>query len=123
MQLSCEIIESDVLIVGGCGAAARAAIAADSSGVKAIVVDKGTFGTSGCTTNSASEWMAYGAALGTADSKDSPNAHFKDIVEKGAYLCDQVLAKIAAAEAPKRLLELESWGAKFEGSRENGKRR
>lgn len=114
MQSKYETVESDVLVVGAGGAAARAAIAADDSGAKAIIVDKGEFGRSGCTANSASEWMAYGAAFGHADSRDNPNMHFRDIVEKGAYVCNQDLTKIVAQEAPRRLLELESWGAKFD---------
>jgi len=57
--------------------------------------------------------MAYGAALGLADPRDSCEAHFRDIVETGAYVCDQELARIIAYEAPRRFHELVEWGVDF----------
>ncbi|KYH41217.1 MAG: hypothetical protein AYL33_004740 [Candidatus Bathyarchaeota archaeon B63] len=57
--------------------------------------------------------MAYGAALGIADPRDSCEAHFRDIVETGAYVCDQDLSRIIAYEAPDRFHELVEWGVDF----------
>ncbi|MCD6503830.1 FAD-dependent oxidoreductase [Candidatus Bathyarchaeota archaeon] len=104
---------TDVLIIGGGGAGSRAAIEADKFGVDVTILCKGEYGESGCTPNSASEWMAYGVALGIADPRDSCEAHFRDIVEIGAYVCDQNLAKIIAYEAPSRFFELVDWGVNF----------
>ena len=104
---------TDVLIIGGGGAGSRAAIEADKLGVDVTIICKGEYGESGCTSNSASEWMAYGVALGIADPRDSCEAHFRDIVEMGAYVCDQNLAKIIAYEAPDRFFELVDWGVNF----------
>ncbi|RLG98516.1 fumarate reductase/succinate dehydrogenase flavoprotein subunit, partial [Candidatus Bathyarchaeota archaeon] len=104
---------TDVLIIGGGGAGSRAAIEADKLGVDVTILCKGEYGESGCTPNSASEWMAYGVALGIADPRDSCEAHFRDIVEIGAYVCDQNLAKIIAYEAPGRFFELVDWGVNF----------
>ena len=104
---------TDVLIIGGGGAGSRAAIEADKLGVDVTIICKGEYGESGCTPNSASEWMAYGVALGIADPRDSCEAHFRDIVEMGAYVCDQNLAKIIAYEAPDRFFELVDWGVNF----------
>jgi len=104
---------TDVLIIGGGGAGSRAAIEADKLGVDVTILCKGEYGESGCTPNSASEWMAYGVALGIADPRDSCEAHFRDIVEIGAYVCDQNLAKIIAYEAPSRFFELVDWGVNF----------
>ncbi|RLI28430.1 fumarate reductase/succinate dehydrogenase flavoprotein subunit [Candidatus Bathyarchaeota archaeon] len=104
---------TDVLIIGGGGAGSRAAIEADKLGVDVTILCKGEYGESGCTPNSASEWMAYGVALGIADPRDSCEVHFRDIVEIGAYVCDQNLAKIIAYEAPSRFFELVDWGVNF----------
>jgi len=106
-------VKTDVLIIGGGGAASRAAVEADSHSAETVIVCKGRYGVSGCTPNSASEWMAYGAALGLADPRDSCEAHFRDIVETGAYVCDQELARIIAYEAPRRFHELVEWGVDF----------
>lgn len=108
-----NVVKTDVLIVGGGGAGSRAAIEADKVGVDTTIVCKGEYGTSGCTPNSASEWMAYGVALGLADLRDSREAHFRDIVEMGAYVCDHNLARIIAYEAPERFNELVEWGVDF----------
>jgi len=85
-----------------------AAIEADKLGVETTIIYKGKYGASGCTPNSASEWMAYGVALGVANPKDSCEAHFQDIVKTGAYVCDQNLAKIIAYEAPWTWISLTS---------------
>jgi len=106
-------VKTDVLIIGGGGAASRAAVEADRHSAETVIVCKGRYGVSGCTPNSASEWMAYGAALGLADPRDSCEAHFRDIVETGAYVCDQELARIIAYEAPRRFHELVEWGVDF----------
>ena len=108
-----NVVKTDVLIIGGGGAGSRAAIEADKVGAEATIVCKGEYGASGCTPNSASEWMAYGVALGLADPRDSCEAHFRDIVEMGAYVCDHNLARIIAYEASERFNELVEWGVDF----------
>jgi succinate dehydrogenase/fumarate reductase flavoprotein subunit len=108
-----NIVKTDVLVIGGGGAASRAAIEADKLGAETTIVCKGRYGASGCTPNSASEWMAYAVALGIADPRDSCEAHFHDIVETGAYVCDQNLARIIAYESPSRFNELMEWGVDF----------
>ena len=108
-----KICKTDVLIIGGGGAGSRAAIEAESLGADVTIVCKGRYGSSGCTPNSASEWMAYGVALGLADPRDSCKAHFRDIVNIGGYVCDHNLAKIIAYESPERFKELVEWGVSF----------
>ncbi|MEM3071993.1 MAG: FAD-binding protein [Candidatus Bathyarchaeia archaeon] len=102
------------MVIGGGGAAARAALAARERGSEVAVLVKGRLGGSGCTPYAASEWLAFGAALGHADPRDSPEQHYKDILEKGAYVCDPRLARILAYESPERLLDLESRGVRFD---------
>jgi succinate dehydrogenase/fumarate reductase flavoprotein subunit len=105
--------KTDVLVIGGGGAGSRAAIEAHKSGVDVTIICKGAYGSSGCTPNSASEWMAYGVALGLADSRDSCEEHFRDIVNVGGHVCDHNLAKIIAYESPIRFNELVEWGVNF----------
>lgn len=106
--------QSDVLVIGAGSAGLRAAIAAREAGADVIVVEKGTVGKSGCTQNSASDWMAFGAAFGHADSADSPHEHWLDIMIKGALVARPDLARKIAFDAPDRLLDLERYGARFD---------
>jgi len=89
-------------------------VAAREQGSEVALLVKGRLGGSGCTPYAASEWLAYGAALGHADPRDSPEQHYRDILEKGAYVCDPKLAKILAYESPVRLLDLEARGVRFD---------
>lgn len=108
-----NIYKTDVLIIGGGGAGSRAAIEAHKYNVDVTLVCKGVYGFSGCTPNSASEWMAYSVALGLADPRDNPEMHFRDIVSVGGYVCDHNLARIIAYESPERFKDLVEWGVKF----------
>jgi len=106
--------ETDVLIIGAGGAGLRAAIAAREAGADVLVVEKGVPGESGCTQNSASDWMAFGAAFGHADPQDNPHEHWIDIMIKGALVARPELARRIAYDAPDRLLDLEKYGARFD---------
>lgn len=110
---------ADVIVIGAGGAGLRAAVAAKEQGADVLVIEKGVAGEAGCTQNSASDWMAYGAAFGHADEKDSPREHWLDIMIKGALVARPELAKKIAYEAPERLLDLEKYGACFD--KEDGK--
>jgi succinate dehydrogenase/fumarate reductase flavoprotein subunit len=105
---------ADVIVIGAGGAGLRAAIAAREQGADVIVIEKGVAGEAGCTQNSASDWMAYGAAFGHADENDSPHEHWLDIMIKGALVAQPELAKKIAFEAPDRMLDLEKYGACFD---------
>lgn len=115
-MLSEEIIECDVLVIGGGGAGARAAIEAEGYNLEVTLVDKGLFGRSGCTR------LAGGinAAIGHVDSRDNCDLHFNDTIEAGLNLNNQKLTRILVDEAPRRLVEVESWGAIFD-RQPNGK--
>ncbi len=108
-----EVRKTDVLVIGCGGAGCRAAIEAKKLGVDVTLICRGELGISGCTPNSASEWMAYSVALGFGDVKDSPEEHFKDIVTTGAYVLDQELARIIAYEAVDRFYDLVGYGVPF----------
>ncbi|MBI4317059.1 MAG: FAD-binding protein [Chloroflexi bacterium] len=104
------IIEADVLVVGGGAAAVRAAIEAGQQGCRTAVVSKGPVGKSGASPMAGGAMMA---ALGLADPRDNPQAHFEDTVAGGIGLADQGLVRTLCEEAPARALELREYGVDF----------
>lgn len=110
-------LDTDVLVVGSEGAGARAAISADSLGARSILSTKGVFGGSGVTLMAP---FSCCVAFGHEDPRDNPFEHFKDTVIGGQFLGNQKVIEVFTENAPRRLLELESFGAKFE-KREDGK--
>lgn len=101
----------EVLVVGGGGAAGRAAIAAAERGAKTAMIVKGPLGKCGSTAVAFAEIIQYAAADG---ENDHPDNHFRDTVSAGQGLCDENLARILADEAPARLEDLKRFGAKFD---------
>ena len=112
-----ETISSDVLIIGSGGAGSRAAIEVDNNGLKPLIVSKGLSFRSGCTGMAEG---GYNAVFKAVDEDDSIEAHIADTLKGGAYLNDEKLVDILAKESPKRLIDLENYGALFE-RQDNGK--
>jgi succinate dehydrogenase/fumarate reductase flavoprotein subunit len=111
-------IETDVLVVGSEAAGARAAIAAADCGADVILVTKNIMGKSGVTLKAV---FSFSAALGLADPEDSPDGHFRDIVEKGRWLSDQGLVELVTNGAQECVEELARWGLNWD--KEGGKYR
>jgi len=108
-----QIIETDVLVIGGGGAGERAALEASKKGANTTIVIKGELGESGCTARAVSELSAYSAALGDSDPRDKPYFHFRDTVDQGRSLANQKLIRILSEESPNRFKELVAMGARF----------
>ena len=106
-----KTISTDVLIIGSGGAGSRAAIEVDDAGLKAIIVSKGLSFRSGCTGMAEG---GYNAVFKTVDKDDSIEAHIKDTLKGGSYLNDEKLVEILVRESPKRLIDLENYGALFD---------
>jgi len=103
-------LETDVLVVGGGGAGARAAIAAQESGAKVILATKHFLGRSGCTPQ-----LAYMSAVGPWGAKDdSVDLAVQDLLKSGGDLGDPVLLKILIEESQDRIADLEAYGARFD---------
>ena len=111
-----KTIETDVLIIGSGGAGSRAAIEVDDAGLKATIVSKGLSFRSGCTGMAEG---GYNAVFKTVDKDDSIEAHIKDTLKGGSYLNDEKLVEILVNESPKRLVDLENYGALFD-RKDNG---
>jgi fumarate reductase (CoM/CoB) subunit A len=103
-------IKADVLVIGGGGAGARAAIEAaiNDANLNVVLLNQGPVGRSGLTT------MANGGMHWVSHPEDSPDAHFRDVVRMGCFLNDQKLVEVMTEEAPVRAEELISWGAKVQ---------
>ena len=106
-----KTISTDVLIIGSGGAGSRAAIEVDDAGLKAIIVSKGLSFRSGCTGMAEG---GYNAVFKTVDKDDSIDAHIHDTLKGGSYLNDSRLVEILVNESPKRLIDLENYGALFD---------
>ena len=106
-----KTITTDVLIIGSGGAGSRAAIEVDDAGLKAIIVSKGLSFRSGCTGMAEG---GYNAVFKTVDKDDSIDAHIYDTLKGGSYLNDKKLVEILVNESPKRLIDLENYGALFD---------
>jgi len=102
---------TDVLVIGSEGAGARAAIDAFKGGAKVAMVSKGLFGRSGVTLMAP---FSCCVAFGHEDPRDNPWVHYKDTIVGGHYLSDPKIVKVFTEKAPQKLLDLESFGAKFE---------
>lgn len=88
----------------------RAAIEASAQGAKTAIVCKSLLG-------KAHTVMAEGgvaAALANVDQRDGWETHFRDTMKGGKYLNQWRMAQLHAQEAPRRVRELEEWGAVFD---------
>ncbi len=101
---------SNVLVIGAGGAGLRAAIEAKISGLSVSILGKRL-------KNDSHTSLAAGginAAIGNLDKEDNWKYHFADTYLEGYCLGDQYAIEIMAKESPKRVLEIDSWGANFE---------
>ena len=108
-------LQFDVLIIGAGGAGLSAAISASQDEkIRVGLICKSLLG-------KAHTVMAEGgmaAALGNVDNRDDWKIHFRDTMRGGKMLNDWKMAEIHAKNAPKRVRELEHWGAVFDRTRE-----
>ncbi len=97
---------TDVLVIGAGVAGLRAAIeAADSAQVVLITKDQ----PAECNTA-----YAQGGIAVVSNPEDSIEAHVRDTLEVACGLGDKSLIQRMAAEGPRRIQELTSWGATFD---------
>ena len=111
-----NVLDCDLLVVGGGAAGSRAAYEAKRLHPKlnVLLVVAGGFGTSGSTNLIASESLGINAPFDAGKDGDSPDAFYQDIIETGAGLSDPVLARVLADEACVRIEELIDLGVSFD---------
>ena len=107
-----RVFETDVLVIGGGGAACRAAIAVHDAGARVLVALKGAFLASGATV-APGRGVAWQAADDCSSPEDSPGVHLRNILDAGLGMADPRLARLVAYEVLDRMAELEAWGLRF----------
>ncbi len=105
-------LSTDVVVIGGGGAACRAAIEVAERGLNCIMVDKGRPGRSGATPCALWSIQAPFGPRGR-DERDSPEQFFEDMVRAGRFIGDQNITEIVAFTACDRILDMERYGVQF----------
>ncbi len=113
MQLDLEHpdYETDVLIIGGGGAGASAAIEAHESGANVMIVTKLRMG-------DANTMMAEGGIQAADKSNDSPAVHYLDALGGGHYANRPELLKKLVMEGPSAIKWLNELGVLFDKSQD-----
>ena len=109
-----ELIETDVLVIGGGIAGIRAAIEAANQKTDVILANKGYVGKDG-----AAVWMAGGGYQAALYPPDSIEQHVEDTIRAGKFLNNQVLVREFLKLAPETITEFVRWGARF--AKQDGK--
>lgn len=98
---------TDVLVIGGGGAGASAALTAVAQGVKVIIATKLRLG-------DANTMMAEGGIQGASRAEDSPEQHFLDAMGGGHFTNDRELVRALVEDAPSVIQWLEDLGVMFD---------
>jgi fumarate reductase (CoM/CoB) subunit A len=109
-NMSHEIIESHVLIIGAGAAGIRAAIESAKYGTT-ILIAKNTAGKDGCSV------MAEGGINAVLNPNDSFEQHFNDTLQAGAFLNEKRQVATLVKHAPKCITDLLKWGAVFNSTK------
>ncbi len=97
----------DVLVIGGGGAGASAALLAQENGADVLIGTKLRFG-------DANTMMAQGGIQAADKDNDSPAIHYLDVMGGGGFACSPDLVEALVMDAPKVIAWLESLGVMFD---------
>ena len=107
VDLSDVRYDVDVLIIGGGGAGASAAIEADNAGAKTMIVTKLRIG-------DANTMMAEGGIQAADKENDSPAQHYLDVMGGGHYANRPELVAKLVTEGPAAIKWLNDLGVEFD---------
>ena len=107
VNLTAPDYDTDVLIIGGGGAGASAAIEADEAGAKAMIVTKLRIG-------DANTMMAEGGIQAADKPNDSPAIHYIDAFGGGHFAAKPELVKNLVTKAPEAIQWLNKLGVEFD---------
>jgi len=102
-------LRCDVLVIGGGGAALRAAIASREAGADVLVVSKTRVGFGNNTYLSKASW----SAPGLGDPEDSYRVHLRDTLLSGRFLNDERIVERVARGAGRLIPFMEKCGVRF----------
>ncbi|TAK37112.1 MAG: FAD-binding protein, partial [Chloroflexota bacterium] len=110
-----EVIDTDVLVVGGGGAGARAALDANEAGAKVTLAVKGDFGIAGFRGSGSSgggrtSMFTYFVPGGKLAPEKEADAVFERIIQTGLGMANRRLSRILVDEAMQARAKLEKWG-------------
>lgn len=100
-----EVIDADILVIGGGMAGLWAAIRAKDFARKVILVEKGKVSRSGVSV------FCHGYLSPLTGEMKEPAV--RDMIERSTFLADQEWIKILVEENNDRVMEMEQWGAIF----------
>ncbi len=106
-DLSAPVLETDVLVIGGGGAGASAALLAQENGAKVILVTKLRFG-------DANTMMAQGGIQAADRPEDNPVIHYLDVIGGGHFTNVPELVEALVIDAPIVIKWLEDLGMMFD---------
>ena len=100
-----EVVETDIVVVGGGGAGLRAAIAAceHDPKLRVALVSK-------VVPMRSHTVAAEGGSAGVIRADDSLDHHFDDTVSGGDWLCEQDVVEYFVAHCSEEMTQLEHWG-------------
>ena len=110
----------DVLVLGGGGAALRAALSACEQGAKTAILSKGEAGKSGATYYSVAEVGAFNVPDGALDPEDSPEEFYRDMEMAALGTAQLPLCRILAEQAESALQYLEKISSGTVFAKEDG---
>lgn len=118
MKESIKIVKTDVLVIGGGGAALRAAMEAARNSVSVILATKGKLGRSGATAYQVSEMAGFNVPDGVKDPADNPAEYYQDMMDAAEGMADAKLVQIIADRAQIIKEQLKGWGVPFKQENE-----
>ena len=101
-----DVVDTDLLILGGGVAGMSAAIAA-GDGLEILCATKDT-------SHSSNTDRAQGGVAAVLSDEDSVASHRDDTLSVGAGLCDPEAVEVVVSEGPRRIRDLVDWGGDFD---------
>jgi succinate dehydrogenase / fumarate reductase flavoprotein subunit len=98
---------TDVLVIGGGGSGASAALLAQEAGAEVLLTTKLRFG-------DANTMMAQGGIQAADKANDSPGMHYLDVMGGGGFTSDPALVEALVEDAPAVIAWLEGLGVMFD---------